>query len=343
MRDVEDRLRLAKRPPDCIRAQLEEQSGGDVESAHGQVDADEEDRDLHGAEEVLDVVVHAHQRGVPEPQLVVERAQLLVRRLELLLGRLQLLVRAAQLLVARLRFLRRGGGLVGQLLAIVDGRLQRMPQTVNLRSPAGRHRPPLRRRGDAVEHDPAAVRIRRRGAVRDHFERNTAANVAIHHEDVFLGHGDPFPERAADSGPQHRQDLAIPDQAEEIQSSVPRFQRNERSNLPANAQDVHLFIDEHRAWSEMGGQEGVVLVAGGASGGPRRRRGRRRGQARPRRARGDVERGRRVRYLVFAVNQRLHRDRRELFRRPAEILRASEHQKSARCERVLKDCQRFLL
>ena len=106
--DVERRLGLVQRPADGVAAEVEQQTGGDVEPAHGEVDADEEDRDLHGAEEVLDVVVHPHQRRVAEPELVVERAQLLVRGLQLLLGGLQLLVGAAQLLVARLRFFRRG-------------------------------------------------------------------------------------------------------------------------------------------------------------------------------------------------------------------------------------------
>ena len=257
-RDVEGRLRLAQRPPDRVAAEIEQQSGGDVEPAHGQVDADEEDRDLHGAEEVLDVVVHPHQRRVAEPELVVERAQLLVGRLQLFLGGLQLLVRAAQLLIARLRFLRRGGGLVGQLLAIVDGGGERVPQAVDLRSLAGRlglrASPASGMLWNTIQQRPWPGRA---CIERNHFEARRSGERRRPRRGCLPSvDGGLLAEGAAHRGPQHRQHLVMADQAEEIERGFARFQRDERGDLAANARDLHLFVDQHTAGSEMRGQKG---------------------------------------------------------------------------------------
>ena len=110
-------------------------------------------------------------------------------------------------------------------------------------------------------------------AGRDHVEGDATANVAIHHQDAFPAHGGQLPEGATNGGPQHRQNLMMTDQAEEVEGGLSRLQRNERSDFAANAGDLHLFVDEHTARSEMGGEE-RVLVPRGAGDARRHRRGR---------------------------------------------------------------------
>lgn len=337
--DVDAGLRLAKRPPDGLRTKVEQRSGGDVEAAHRQVDADEENGDLHGAEDVLDVVVHPDQGRVAEAQLVVERAQLLVRRLQLLLCGFQLLVRAAELFIARLRFLGRGGGVIGHLLAIFDGRGQRVPQAVDLRPLGCRCRRALRGDRAAGKHDPTASMAGRRGAMRNHVKGDGAPNVAVRDQDPFPADGSHPPKGETDGRSQHGQDLVMPDQTEEIEGRLSRLQRDERRDFAANAGDLHLFVDQHAARSEMGGQEGIVL-AGRAR---HDRRGRRRDGNGGQRPRCGVEAGQCVCRLALAVDQRLGRDGGELAGRAAETLRASQHQESARRQRVLQQRDRFLL
>ncbi len=136
--------------------------------------------------------------------------------------------------------------------------------------------------GTAAEHDPAAIVVRRRGPARDHVERNAEAKLAIHDQDLFLRHGDLFPERPADRGAQERQDLGMPDQTEEAERGVSRLQRDERSDVAPNARDLQLVVDEHAARSEMGGEEGIVFVAGTGLGPPSDGERRRGGKARSR-------------------------------------------------------------
>jgi hypothetical protein len=55
------------------------------------------------------------------------------------------------------------------------------------------------------------------GAVWNHVECDGAASVALGHMDVFVRHHDLFPKGGADGGPQDRQNLVVPHQAEEVQ------------------------------------------------------------------------------------------------------------------------------
>ncbi len=125
---------------------------------------------------------------------------------------------------------------------------------------AGRLRLALRRRRGCCGTRSSSGRGPAAGRTESLRNATQRRSVAVHDENVFPGDDGLFPERAADRGPQHRQDLVMTDQAEEVEGSFSRFQRDERSDLAANARDLHLFVDEHTAGSEMRGQEDVVLV-----------------------------------------------------------------------------------
>ncbi|HEY0784202.1 MAG TPA: hypothetical protein VGE98_17215 [Thermoanaerobaculia bacterium] len=102
--DEVEQMQIARpleRPSDVRGAQAEEPRGAGREPAHGQIVAQEHDRDVDRAEQVQQVVADLGQLGIALVELLVERGQLLVARLQLLLGRLELLVEALQLLVAR--------------------------------------------------------------------------------------------------------------------------------------------------------------------------------------------------------------------------------------------------
>ena len=207
-----------------------------------------------------------------EPELVVERAQLLVRRLQLLFRGLQLLVRAAQLLVARLRFLRRGRGFVGQMLAIVDGGGQRVPQAVD--SPSA-----------LAADSPCASPARRvlwntiqqrswpggRRAVRNHLERDAAAIVAVDHEDVFAASTMRlFAERAADRRAAARpapRDAGC--RRKRLSETSPGSSARNGATSPRMRVISICSLIEHTARSEMRGEEGVVVVAVAACRAPR--------------------------------------------------------------------------
>ena len=106
------------------RHQMEQLLRERREATDAQVRPEHDDRHLHAADQVQQVVVDAMQLQVAVVQLVVDGRQLLVARLDLLLRGLQLLVAALQFLVGRLHLL--VGDLqfvVGDLL-LFDHRLQ---------------------------------------------------------------------------------------------------------------------------------------------------------------------------------------------------------------------------
>ena len=91
------------------------------EAADPQVAADDDDGNLHAADQVDEVAVDAAQLVVARLQLIVDRVQLFVGRLQFLLGGVELLVGALQLLVARQDlFVRRLQLLVGGLELLDD-------------------------------------------------------------------------------------------------------------------------------------------------------------------------------------------------------------------------------
>ena len=94
------------------------------ETADAQITPEHHDRQVHAAEQVVDVVIGRREVGIVVLQFLVDGRQFLVRRLQFLLRRFEFLVRALQLLVARLDFLIRRTQFLVRRLVLLGKRLQ---------------------------------------------------------------------------------------------------------------------------------------------------------------------------------------------------------------------------